>query len=205
MLNETMWSAGMAVLTQCYSTRGLAIVAGLNISTTVSNLFNVVFIALGSAISIVVGQLLGAGKLEEAVDTDRKMIFFSVVVCFGIGAVMFIIAPLFPQIYNTSDEVRELAAQFIRIASACMPLYAFMHATYFTLRSGGKTFITFLFDSVYVWLCNIPLAYVLTHYTGINIVLIYLCCQLIEVFKCIIGFVLVKKKVWVNDMTGVTA
>ncbi len=203
LLNETMWSLGMAMLTQCYSTRGLAVVAGLNISTTVSNLFNVVFIALGSAISIVVGQLLGAGKLKEAVDTDRKMIFFSVVCCFGIGAVMFLIAPLFPQIYNTSDTVRSMAAQFIRIASACMPMYAFMHATYFTLRSGGKTMITFLFDSVYIWVFDIPLAFVLTHYTNLDMAWIFLCCQLIEIFKCIIGFVLVRKKVWVNDMTGV--
>lgn len=202
LLNETFWSLGMAMLTQCYSTRGLAVVAGLNISTTVSNLFNVVFLALGAAISIVVGQLLGAGKQKEAVDTDRKMIFFSVACCFGIGTVMFLIAPLFPKIYNTSDIVRQMAAQFIRISSACMPMYAFMHAAYFTLRSGGKTVITFLFDSVYVWVFDIPLAFVLTRYTQMDIVWIFLCCQLIEIFKCIIGFVMVKKKIWVNDMTG---
>lgn len=201
LLNETLWSLGMAMLTQCYSTRGLAVVAGLNISTTVSNLFNVVFIALGSAISIVVGQLLGAGKLEEAVDTDRKMIFFSVACCLGIGTVMFLIAPLFPQIYNTTNEVRQLAAGFIRIASAFMPLYAFLHAAYFTLRSGGKTFITFLFDSVYVWVFDIPLAFALTRFTGIDIIWIYFYCQSIEIVKCVIGFVLVKKKIWVNNMT----
>ena len=77
LINETLWSAGMAVLMQSYSTRGLEVVAGFNISNTVANLFNVVFIALGSAIAIIVGQLLGAGKMEEAVDTDRKMIAFS--------------------------------------------------------------------------------------------------------------------------------
>ena len=46
-------------------------VAALNISTVISNLFNVVFVAMGSAVSIIVGQLLGAGKMEEAKDTDR--------------------------------------------------------------------------------------------------------------------------------------
>lgn len=200
LINETLWSLGTAMLNQCYSTRGLAVVAGLNISSTVSNLFNVVFIALGSSIAIVVGQLLGAGKLEEAVDTDRKMIFFSVASCFVIGMVMFLIAPLFPRIYNTSADVRYLATCFIRISSACMPLYAFMHASYFTLRSGGKTWITFLFDSVYIWVFNIPLAFVLTRFSGMYIVYVFLCCQLIEIFKCIIGFVLIKKRVWVNDL-----
>lgn len=200
LLNETLWAGGMAVLMQCYSTRGLAVVAGFNISNTVANLFNVVFIALGSAISIIVGQQLGAGKLEEAVDTDRKMIVFSVFCCFVIGACMFAIAPFFPRIYNTTEEVRGLAKQFIRIASACMPLYGFMHATYFTLRSGGRTVITFLFDSVYIWVVDIPLAFVLTRFTGVPIVSIYLSCQLIEIIKCIIGYVMVKKKIWVNNM-----
>ena len=68
----------MAIMMQCYSMRGLAVIAGLNISSTISNLFNVVFISMGNAVSIIVGQLLGAGKMEEAKDTDRKLIAFSV-------------------------------------------------------------------------------------------------------------------------------
>ena len=70
MINEILWAAGMAILNQCYSMRGLDAVAAVNICGTSSNLFNVVFMAMGSAISIIVGQLLGAGKMEEAQDTD---------------------------------------------------------------------------------------------------------------------------------------
>ncbi len=202
LINEIMWAGGMAMLVQCYSNRGLAVVASLNISGMVSNLFNVVFIAMGSAIAIVVGQLLGAGKMEEAVDIDRKMIAFSVFCCMIIGGVMFLIAPHFPRIYNTTDDVKNLASRFIMIASLCMPLYAFMHASYFTLRSGGKTFVTFLFDSVYVWVVDIPLAYFLVTCTNVSIVQIYLACQLIEIVKCIIGFVLLKKRVWVNNVVS---
>ncbi len=202
MINEALWSIGMSAMMQCYSTRGLEVIAGFNISNTVANLFNVVYIAMGSAIAIVIGQLLGAGKMEEAVDKDRKMIAFSIFCCVVIGSVMFLLAPLFPQIYNTTDQVRSYATSFIRVASACMPLYGFMHAAYFTLRSGGKTIVTFLFDSVYVWVVDIPLAMVLTRLTTLPIVPIYLMCQLIEIVKCIIGFVLVKKQVWVNNMVA---
>lgn len=202
LLNETLWAAGMAFLVQCYSTRGLEVVAGMNISNTVANLFNVVFIAMGSAIAIIIGQLLGAGKMKEAQETDRKMILFSVVLCFVIGLFMMILAPLFPRIYNTTDTVKNLATRFIMVASACMPLYAFMHATYFTLRSGGKTIITFLFDSVYVWVVDIPLALVLTRFTNLPILPIYISCQLIEIIKCGIGFILVKKGVWLNNMVA---
>ena len=200
MINEFLWSGGMATLTQSYSIRGLAVVGGLNIASTISNVFNVVFIALGGSISVIVGQLLGAGKMEEAKDTDRKLIFFSVSMCVVVGGIMSMLSSVFPSIYNTTEEVKRLASSFILISSLCMPLHAFMHATYFTLRSGGKTLITFLFDSGYVWAINIPLAFVLTRFTDLNIVVIYLCCQLIEIIKCIIGYVLVKKGVWLQNI-----
>lgn len=200
MINEVLWASGMAVLSWCYSYRGVSVVAGFNISSTISNLFNVVFLALGSAIAIIVGQLLGAGKMEEAKDTDRKLIFFSVVSCIFIGGIMAIIAPLFPRVYNTTQEVKELAMRFIVISALCMPLYAFMHASYFTLRSGGKTWITFIFDSFFVWIASIPMAYILTHFTNWDIIHIFLCCQLLETVKCVIGYILLKKGVWIHNI-----
>ena len=56
LFNEALWAAGMAMLTQCYSVRGLNVVAGLNISNTINNVFNIVFIALGDSVAIVVGH-----------------------------------------------------------------------------------------------------------------------------------------------------
>lgn len=202
MCNEILWAAGMAVLNQCYSMRGLDAVAALNISTTISNLFNVVFVALGSAISIIVGQLLGAGRMEEARDTDTKLITFAVLSCVVLGGVMFLLAPLFPRLYNTSETVRALAAGLLRVAACCMPLWSFMHATYFTLRTGGKTIVTFLFDSVFLWVVTTPVAYVLSRFTGFPIIPLYLGCQLLDIIKCIIGFILVKKGVWINNIVA---
>jgi len=202
MINEFFWSAGMAVLTQCYSMRGLEAVAALNIASVITGLFNVVFLAMGNAVSIIVGQLLGAGKMEEARDTDTKLIAFSVGSCVVIGSVLALAAPLFPMIYNTSDEVKQLATGLIRIAAIWMPMSAFTHATYFTLRSGGKTIVTFLFDSVFLLCANVPLAFVLSRYTLIPLVWLYLCCQLIDIIKCTIGFVLVKKGVWLHNIVS---
>lgn len=202
MVNEILWSAGTATMTQCYSTRGLDAVAALNISTVISNLFNVVFVAMGSAVSIMVGQLLGAGEMEEAKDTDRKLIAFAVVSSVGMGALVALLAPLFPQLYNTSNEVKHLATILLRVSALCMPVFAFLHTTYFTLRSGGKTIITFLFDSVFLWCVSIPVAYVLSRYTSMAIATLYLSCQMLDLIKCAIGFVLVKKGVWLNNIVA---
>ncbi|MBR6452760.1 MAG: MATE family efflux transporter [Lachnospiraceae bacterium] len=200
LLNETCWAAGIATQLQCYSIRGLSVVAAMNINSTITNVFNIVFIALGDAVAIIVGQELGAGKHEQARDTAYKIITFSVSTCVVIGSILFFVGPLFPRIYETSDEVKRLAADFIRCAAVCMPLHGYLHSTYFTLRSGGKTVITFIFDSCFLWVVAVPLAYVLTHFTQMHIVWIYLSCLMIEGLKVLLGTYLLKKGVWMNTI-----
>jgi len=202
LFNETLWAAGMAMLTQCYSVRGLNVVAGLNVSNTINNVFNIVFIALGDSVAIIVGQLLGAGKMKEARDTDNKMIAFSVMCCTGVALVMFLMAPLFPRLYKINDEAQLLAKYFIMATALFMPQNAFLHATYFTLRSGGKTIITFLFDSVFIWCVSVVIAFVLSRYTNLPVIAVYVMVQLGDIIKCIIGFILVKKGIWLQNIVA---
>ena len=200
LVNEAFWASGMAILLQCYSVRGLEVVAGMNITSTITNLFNIVFIALGQAVAIIVGRLLGAGKMEEAKETDTKLIAFSVTCCVFVGTVLYILAPLFPDMYNTEPIVKEYATQFIRIAACFMPQTAFLQATYFTMRSGGRTIITSLFDSGFIWILSIPLAFVLSRYTALAPAMVYFLCQAIDIVKTICGFILLKKGVWVQNI-----
>ncbi len=202
LINETLWAGSMAVLAQCYSVRGLHVVAGLNISNTIANVFNIVFVALGDAVAIIVGQLLGAGKMKEAKDTDNKLIAFSVCSCVGVALVMFLIAPIFPKIYNTNSDVQKLARGFITVTSLFLPVNAFINSCYFTLRSGGKTVVTFLFDSVFVWIVSVPLAFILSHFTGIHVLRIYLLVNSADLIKACIGLVLVRKNVWMENIVS---
>ena len=200
MLNEVLWSLGTTMLVQCYSVRGLEAVSAMNISSTVSNLFFCAFFALGSAVSIIVGQLLGAGELERAVDEDRKLIALAVAVCLVIGGVLAAIAPVFPSVYNTTDSIKALATSLLRVAAVMMPLNAFAHMSYFTLRSGGKTIVTFIFDSVFVWGVSIPVAFILSRFTGLPVLELYIIVQSLELIKCIIGFIMLKKRLWVQNL-----
>ena len=202
LVNEALWSMAMTTLAQCYSLRGLAVVAAVNITSTITNLFNIVFMSLGSSIGIIVGNLLGAGRMREARDADNKLIAFSVASCLLVGAIMAVVAPLFPRLYNTTDEVRRLAGGMILISAAIMPFHAFTHATYFTLRSGGKTFVTFLFDSVFVWAVNVPIAFVLSRFTGLPILPLFAVCQAIEILKSFIGYFFVRSDVWMQNIVG---
>ena len=200
LINEGLWSIGIAMLAQAYSIRGLTVVAGQNIANTINNIFNIAFIALGDAVAIRVGQLLGSGDMEKAKDEDNKIIATSVISSIVIGAIMFFTAGLFPMVYNTSSLVKLTAKHFIMVQAAFMVKDAFLHTTYFTIRAGGKTVITFLFDSVFMMLISVPLAYFLSLETTLGPVTIFALVHTADLIKCAIGYLLVKKNVWMKNI-----
>ena len=202
MVNEMLWASGMAVLAQCYSLRGLAVVAAVNITSTIYNVISVVFLSLGDAVAIMVGRQLGANRFEEAKDTAYKLIAFAVFSCVLTGLVLGALGPVFPKLYDTTDEVRTLACGMIWINAVCMPIFGFLHACYFTMRSGGKTIITFLFDSGYLWVIMVPMAFVLSRFTAMTILPLYFATKFIEIGKCILGGVLVARGTWINNMVS---
>lgn len=200
LVNEFLWSSGMAVLMQCYSVRGLEVVAAFNICATVANLFNAVFLSLGNATAIMVGQRLGAGKMEEATSTAWRLMLVSVLSSVVLGLILASLSGVIPHIYNTAESVRVMAGQFLMVNACVMWLSSFANCCYFTLRSGGKTMITFLFDSVFTWAVSVPAAWLLANDTSMHVVLLYLCVQSLDFIKCVIGFILVKRGVWINNM-----
>ena len=199
LINEFLWSTGMAFLSQCYSTRGLDVVAALNIATTISQVSNVVFLSLGNAVGILMGQMLGAGAPEEQIRRDnRRMIGLCVWVCFGVGAIAVVLSGVFPRLYNTTDSVRSIAAGLICLSAVMMPVNSYNNAMYFTLRSGGQTFVTFVFDSGYSWCVCVPVAYLLSRFTSLSILPLYAVCVGVDVFKIFIGKYLLDKGVWIR-------
>ena len=200
LFNEFFWSLGMSLLSVAYSFHGIDVVAGYSISSTVMNLANIAFISLGSSIGIIIGKQLGANEFEKAYDTDRKLITFSVVLSLGIGVAVFLIGDKIPLLYNVSDASKEYAAFFIKVCSIFIPVHAFANASYFTIRSGGKTLVTFLMDSVFIMCINVPVAFALFYAFHLSIWVIFPIVQAIDIIKVIIGMTLVKKKVWLNNI-----
>ena len=200
MLNEFLWAGGLTLQTQALSTKGLATVGGLNICNTIGNISNCIFVTMGTTIAIVVGQLLGAGKLKEAKVTATRMAAFSLLISFGMIIILGLLGPVFPHFYNTTDEIRELATKFIWAVAAATPFISLSNSEYFILRSGGKTIITFLFDSCFVCLVNVPVAICLTKFTAIHIVGIFFLVNMLEGVKALIGFIMVKKDIWLNTI-----
>ena len=200
LVNEFLWSSSMAVLLQCYSVRGISVLSAVNISNTVNNLFNVVFLTMGNAVAIIVGQHLGANRIKEAKQSVWQLLTLSVVCCIVMGGIMACLAPFIPHIYKTEPQVKQMATYFLLTVAALMPVFAFAHNCYFTLRSGGRTIITFIFDSAFAWVIVVPLAFILSKYTALPIVPLYIIVQSLDIIKCIIGFFMVKKGMWIRNI-----
>ena len=202
LVNEALWSTGMAIMNQCYSTCGLDVVPAMNISSTIFNLASVAFLAMGNAVGIIMGQMLGAGCTETEVrDSNRKLIAVSITSGVVFAVIMVAFSGLFPKIYNTTDEVRQLATWLICINACAMPFNSYTNATYFTLRSGGQTLVTFLFDSCFVWACCVPLAYCLSRFTDLGIIPLFAICLSTDLLKCAVGAFMIKQGKWIQNLT----
>ena len=201
LFNEFLWAYGMAFLNQCYSLLGYDVVGAMNITRVLTDLSSVAFMAMGMSVGIIVGQLMGSGASEAEVrDADRKIITIAVLVCFVFGGLMAAFSGLFPRLYDTEGSVRKLATQLICVGAGIMPFNAYTTSAYFTLRSGGKTLVTFLFDSLFVWVVIVPIAFCLSRFTSVPIVPLYIICQGTDLLKCALGWYMIRRGDWVQNL-----
>lgn len=205
LLNELFWSFGITTVTQIFSTRGLNVVGALNITSTVTNFFNVFMYSMGAAVAVMIGQALGANEIQRAKETVWKLIFLNICICGVVSCVLAAASPFLPYIYKTTDDVRRLASSFMRTHAMYMVFNAISNSSYFTMRSGGKMLLTVLFDCVFTWVIFVPFTFLLTHYTTLYIIALYAVCYVCDVLKAINGLIVVKSGIWAQNMVSKTS
>ena len=202
MLNEILWSFAITFMNQRYAICGAGVLAALNITSVINLLSNVVTLTLGSTTGIILGQMMGAGNEKDAIrDQSRKLIFLSFVSGTVFGILLVLIAPLFPKLYNTTDEIRQMATGMIFILALFKPVMGLVHASYNTIRAGGKTLLTFINDSGFMWCVSVPLVFCLSAFTKLPILPIYFLCQVPEVLKLIVSLSIIKGNSWMQNLT----
>ena len=200
--NEALWSTSITLLSRCYSERGLMVVAAYNITSAVTTVASVVYLALGNASGIVMGATLGAGKTDEARKIAPRLCLFGAAFSAMVGLVEGLLSGVFPMVYNTTPEIRALAAHMILAHSICQPFMAVANCEYFILRSGGNVLVTMLFDSVYYCLIVVPLTAVLAFRTDLPILAIFMISQAVQCLKCVMGAVFVHRGKWVRNLAS---
>ena len=202
-VNEFLWSAGIITTNQLFSRRSLSVVPALGISNALTNVLNVVFVNMGAAVGIIIGQMLGAGEIKNIKKKASSLMWFTAFLSIGLSAILLAVAPLFPRIYDVTEDVKSMASAFIMIVAIFFPLQGFLNAQYFTIRSGGKTFITFLADSGFTWLVVVGVDYLLVKYTSLNIYVIFAISQALDLLKVLFGAYLIRKGIWITNLVKV--
>lgn len=200
MFNEGMWALAITVRNQCFSRRGLDAVTALSISAAVTNLLSEVYFAIGLAIAVIIGNMLGAGKIEEAKEADKKLIRISMTCAVFVAIALAAVSPFFPRLYETTGTVMKLATFMMLVQAFMTPVYSYANAAYFTLRSGGRVIITVLFDSVFMWTVSVPVAFILSYFTDLSIYVIFATAQGSEILKDVLGFILLRRGTWARKI-----
>ena len=59
-----------------------------------------------------------------------------------------------------------------------------------------------LIHILFVWCVSVPIAYCLSRFTGLHVLAVFAMVQVGDILKCIVGFVLVKKGVWMQNIVS---
>ncbi|MDO4499839.1 MAG: MATE family efflux transporter [Erysipelotrichaceae bacterium] len=200
LVNEIFYTIGITMVAQSYAYRGIDAVAAYNIITTIGNLAFVANMACANAIAIMVGQKLGAGKIEEAKEMNTQITFFSFMVNICVGIILIMFSGRIPHLYNTSLHIRELATQGLIVYGLYCPISSIYLACYFTIRAGGNTKLTFFFDGFFSLFISFPIAFFLSRFTSFGIIPMYAIVSGADILKVCIGLKLISSGKWARNI-----
>lgn len=158
----------MVVMTFLVATFGTSIVASYGLATRIWGFVIIPAIGLAMATSTLVGQNIGAGKIERAnqtMKTSVKIGFFALTI---IGILFFIFAePISAAFVPGAKEVIEESTLFLKILSLTFGFVGMQMGIIGTLRGSGNTH-TAMYLSMFVLVVMLSLAYILSKHTSLG-------------------------------------
>lgn len=201
LINELLWSSGMVMVSLAYASRP-NVLAAFGVVNTMGNLFMILFIGLSVGISVMVGNLLGAGKIEEAKYNAKRLTMLGVIMGMIISAIMISLSGVIPEIFKeVNADQKHLASQLMIVYFSFVPFFVIASSNFMILRSGGRSAMVLILDSVLMWFVLVPLVYILANLTEMSIIWLYVSAQAVDIFKAGLGLILLKKTNWAKNLT----
>ena len=203
LYSELTWALAETVSFTLYNTRGGAeVVSGMSAGFAIANLFFICFSGIVTASSVILGQELGAGKLQEAKRYKNWILSGSVLFGFIFMAAGFCTVCLIPFVFkNLSGDSQAIARGLIITAAAYLPLWAYLNAQYAISRTGGDTTMGVICDTV----ANILFVggiFLLVRFTVLGPVVMYAIVKTSDVVKAVIAHFWLKKERWLVNLTS---
>lgn len=202
LYSEMFWAVSETISNALYNTRGGAeIVSGMAAGFAVANLFFICFSGIFTSTGVIIGQELGAGKLEECRKYKNWVLTGSTIFGIGFMLVGLVSTVLVPVVFgNLTPEARKIAVQLIACCAIYLPLWAYINAQFAISRTGGDTTMGVICDSVSNVLF-IGGMFLLTFLTNFGPILMYAIVKLSDGVKALIAYFWLKKERWLVNLT----
>ena len=204
-VNEVLWSFGITTYNAVYARIGTDAIAAVNINATIEDLMFVLFIGLGNACAVMVGNSIGAGGKDMAFEYGRRFAILGVMAALVAGMIVFSIRETVIGLYQISpsaaDDLRGL--MLVYSLSSWLRILNFM-LFIGALRAGGDTRYTMLMELFSVWLIGVPSALIGGFVLHLPVYGVYALVLLEEAVKTVVIMRRFLSRKWIHDLVNTT-
>ena len=199
-IDEFLFSFSFVVGIQIYSLQNIDNITIISITSIIALFFTNFMVSLGLASEIVIGHELGQNNLEKANNYAYKIMYLTVYCSIILSLFIYLLSFIVPNLYNIDNILKINITKCIQCYSYLYIITSLAVVVFFILRSGGNTLLLSLIDGVFIWIIELPLQFILIKFTTLEISQIYFLALSLEFFKFLIGFVFIKKNIWLNNL-----
>ena len=201
--NEVLWSVGISIQSMVMGRLGASVVSASQIASIVQQFSSVLIFGVANAAAIIIGNDIGAGKMERA--RERVTWFRIIGVILGIFASCLILGLSGPVVsfYNVPEETKQLATEMLRVLAVIVLFVAQTGiGVVGLLRGGGDPRFALFVDLAGLWLVATPAALLSAFVFGAPVLVVYACTKLDEPVKLLMLAWRMRNHRWMRDVTG---
>jgi putative MATE family efflux protein len=205
-INEVLWSLGITSYNAVYARIGTEAIAAVNINATIEELVFVLFIGLGNASAVMVGNKIGAGGKDVAFEYGRRFTILGVVSALIGGAIVLSMRETVISLYQISPSAAESlrGLMFVYALSIWLRVFNFM-LFIGALRAGGDTRYAMFTELFSIWLIGVPSALIGGFVLHLPVYGVYALVLLEEAVKAIVIFRRFLSRNWIHDLVNAPA
>jgi len=203
MANELFWSMGITTYNAIYAHIGTDSIAAINVNATMEELGFVVFMGLGNACAVMVGNRIGAGKKAEAYETVRRVIILSVSAAWIVGLIVILLRDTVVGFYELSPSGIHNVRMLMLMMACTLWIRMFNFSTFIgALRAGGDTRFALVMEICSIWLIGVPAAYFAAFVLHLPVYYVYLFVILEEIAKAFVSAWRFRSRKWIHDLVN---
>ena len=205
-INEVLWSFGITTYNAVYARIGTDAIAAVNINATIEELMFVLFIGLGNACAVMVGNKIGAGEKHVAFEYGRRFVILGVGMAILAGLIVLSLRSMVVGLYPLSPSAAMDLKGLMTVYAFSSWLRVFNFMIFIgSLRAGGDTRFCMFTELISIWMIGVPAALIGGFVLHLPVYGVYALVLLEEAFKAIIVSWRFLSRKWIHDLVNAAA